>query len=134
VAYVYDSTAPAATEQNTPLGPAGPFSSLTGSCVVSGNAVITAVGASNAAAVTFDDTRVESTNGVDSTTFHTLTQQASTVPADLLGEANTTNAGDSYNHTSILVTAPIHGDLEVFEHVSHANNTCHISVMWTPAS
>jgi hypothetical protein len=107
---------------------------LTGSCVVSGNAVITAVGASNPAAVTFDETRVESTNGVDSTTFRTLTQQASAMPADLLGEANTTNAGDSYNRTSILVTAPIHGDLEVFEHVSHANNTCHISVMWTPAS
>jgi hypothetical protein len=134
IAYVYDSTAPALTEQNTALGPAGPFSSLTGSCVVNGNIVVTVLGATNSATVTLDETRIESTNGLASTTFRTLTQQASAVPADLLGEANTTNVADSYNHTSFLVTAPMDGDLEVFEHVSHANNTCHVSVVWTPAS
>jgi hypothetical protein len=132
--YTYDSTAPAATEQNTPLGAAGPFSSLTGSCTVSGKIVAVVLGAVNTHQVTYDQTRTEITNGgTTTTTFQTAVQPASSTPADLLGEANSTSVGDGYNHTSMIVTDPVHGDLEVFEHVSHAANTCHISVIWTPA-
>jgi hypothetical protein len=134
VEYTYETTAPAASEQNSPLGPAGPFSSLTGSCTVSGTIVTVSLGATNPSPVTYDETRTEVTNGgVTTTSFQTATQPASSTPADLLGEANTTSAGDGYNRTSMIITSPAHGDLEVFEHVSHAANTCEISVVWTPA-
>ena len=48
--------------------------------------------------------------------------------------SNSNNTGDGVNRTSLIVTSPSHGDLEVYEHVSHANNTCHVSLVWTPAS
>ncbi len=133
--YTYDSTAPAAAEQNTPLGPAGPFSSLTASCTVSGGVVAVVLGATGAGSATFDETRVESANGgATQTTFQTVTTPLGASPSDLLGEANTINANDSYNQTNIVITSPSHGDLEVFEHVSHAANTCHLSAVWTPAA
>ena len=135
VEYTYETSAPAASEQNTPLGAAGPFSSLTASCTVSGSIVMVALGATNANPVSYDETRTEVTNGgTVTTTLQTATQPASSAPLDLIGEANTTNAGDGYNHASLVVTSPDHGDLDVFEHVSHADNTCHLSVVWTPAS
>jgi hypothetical protein len=133
VEYTYDSTAPAATEQNAPLGPAGPFSSLTGSCYVTANMVIVALGATNAP-VTFDSTSTGYINGVDFTEFHTYIRLATATPTNLFGVFSNTNISDSFDRTSLVVTAPTHGDLEVFEQVSHANNTCHLSVVWTPAS
>jgi hypothetical protein len=135
VEYTYATSAPAASEQDTPLGAAGPFSSLTASCTVSGSIVMVALGATNANPVSYDETRTEVTNGgTVTTTLQTATQPASSAPLDLIGEANTSNAGDGYNHASLVVTSPAHGDLDVFEHVSHADNTCHLSVVWTPAS
>jgi hypothetical protein len=135
VEYTYDSTAPAATPQNTPLGPAGPFSDLTGSCTVSGSVVEVLLGATNSSTVYLDATRNDQTNGgTPDTFFESFSQPAASSPTVLTGEANTNNAGDGYNHTTMTVTSPSHGTLDVFEHVSHANNTCHLSVVWTPAS
>ncbi len=135
IEYTYNSTAPAATDQNSPLGPAGPFSQLTGSCTVFGGIVEVTLGAANPLIVRYDETRLDETNGGALNTWFTSGMQpASPSPVDLVGEANTTNIGDGYNHTTMTVTDPVHGQLDVYEHVSHANNTCHISVMWTPAS
>jgi hypothetical protein len=133
--YSYTSTAPAATDQNTDLGAAGPFSSLTASCTVSGSIVSVLLSAVNGQAVTYDETRVEATNGVaPETTFQTVTQPPSTPPSVLIAESNTNNVADGFTHDSLIVTSPTHGTLEVFEHVSHAANTCHLSVVWTPAA
>ncbi len=123
------------TGQNTPLGAAGPFSSLTASCTITGSIVSVILGTVNSQAVTYDETRVEATNGVGPvTTFQTLTQAPSALPSVLLAESNTTNVSDGFTHDSLIVTSPAHGTLEVFEHVSHASNTCHLSVVWTPAA
>jgi hypothetical protein len=135
VEYTYDSTAPAATLQNTPLGPAGPFSELTGSCTVSGSTVEVLLGAANRNTVNVDVTRNDQTNGVPPiTSFASFSQPATNSPAALSGEANSNNAGDGFNHTTMTVTSPSNGTLDLFEHVSKANNTCHLSVVWTPAS
>ncbi len=135
VEYTYNSTAPAATYQNSQLGPAGPFSELTGSCTVTGNIVEVTLGATNSDDVQIDETRTNATNGGSPlTSFESFTQPATGSPAPLLGEANDDNLGDGYNQTTMTVAAPVHGQLQVFEHVSHANNTCHLSVVWTPAS
>jgi hypothetical protein len=133
--YTYDSTAPAATPQNTRLGPAGPFSELTGSCTVSGSIVEVILGATNSDTVYSDESRTDVTNGgTPGTFFESFSQPAANSPTGLIGEVNTNNAGDGYNHTTMTITSPSHGTLDVFEHVSHANNTCHLSVVWTPAS
>lgn len=136
VEYTYNSTAPAATAQNTRLGPAGPFSELTGSCVVlTGGIVVVELGATNSKSVSIDLTRLETNLGTPvNPFFETLTQPPASSPAVLLGEANSANAGDGINHTSMIITSPSHGDLELFERASHANNTCHLSVFFTPAS
>jgi hypothetical protein len=135
VEYTYDSTAPAATPQNTRLGPAGPFSELTGSCTVIGTIVEVSLGETNSNTVDADQTRQDLTNGgTPLTSFASFSQPAVSSPITLSAEANTNNAGDGYNHTTLTVTAPTHGTLDIFEHVSHANNTCHLSVAWTPAS
>jgi hypothetical protein len=135
VEYTYDSTAPAATLQNTPLGPAGPFSELTGSCIVSLGSVQVWMSATNSHPVEVDVNRNDQTNGTPPLTgFASFTQPAASSPAELSAEGNSNNAGDGYAHTTMTVTSPSHGTLDVFEHVSHANNTCHLSVVWTPAS
>jgi hypothetical protein len=134
VEYSYDSTAPAATPQNTRLGPAGPFSELTGSCTVSGSIVEVLLGATNSNTVYVDASRNDVTNGgTPGTLLESFSQPAASSPTGLTGEVNTNNAGDGYNHTTMTVNSPSHGTLDVFEHVSHANNTCHLSVVWTPA-
>jgi hypothetical protein len=134
--FVYNSTAPAATEQNTPLGTAGPFK-LTGSCVQAGpNLVITVLGASNTLDVQVDDLRTESDEGSPTYSwFEQFTQLASTTPASLMGLA-ATNAGngESYAQARMTITSPVHGELEVYEHASEATNECHISTVWIPAS
>jgi hypothetical protein len=135
VEYTYDSTAPAATEQNTPLGHAGPFE-LTGSCVQLGpKLVAVTLGASNADAVQLDEMRTEENNGVPSyTTFARNTQIPSATPDPLFGLANSGLSADAYADGRLTVTSPIHGQLEVFEYVSEATNVCHISTVWIPAS
>lgn len=134
VEYTYDSTAPAAAPQNTRLGPAGPFSELTGSCTVTGSIVEVSLGETSSNTVDVDQTREEVTNGgTPSTSFASFSQPPVSSPITLSAEANTNNAGDGYNHTTLTVTASTHGTLDIFEHVSHANNTCHLSVVWTPA-
>lgn len=130
--YTYDTSTPTATEQNTPLGPAGPFSKLTGSCTTSNGAVTVALGAINAQALTIDRTQTEqSAPAAANTTLQTVNQAAASSSADLLDE--TSSSGESYNQATLTLTAPVHGMLEVFEHVSRTNNTCHLSVTWTPA-
>jgi|HubBroStandDraft_4_1064222.scaffolds.fasta_scaffold02995_7 hypothetical protein len=135
VEYTYDSTAPAATEQNTPLGHAGPFE-LTGSCVQLGpKLVVVTLGASNAGAVQLDEVRTEENNGVPTyTTFARNTQIPSATPDPLFGLANSGLSADAYADGRLTVTSPIHGQLEVFEYVSEATNVCHISTVWIPAS
>ncbi len=135
VEYTYDSTAPAASEQNTPLGHAGPFE-LTGSCVQHGpKLVAVTLGASNADAVQFDEMRTEENNGVPTyTTFARNTQIPSATPDPLFGLANSGLSADAYAGGRLTVTSPVHGQLEVFEYVSEATNVCHISTVWIPAS
>src|SRR5581483_1334140 len=121
--------------QDTPLGAAGPFAQLYGSCVVSGGIVSVVLGATNPQPVDGDVSRTDVTNGgAPNILLEPLTQAASAVPADLIGEANDNNLGDGVNHTTMTVTSPAHGILDIFEDVSHANNTCSIAVVWTPAS
>jgi hypothetical protein len=134
VEYTYDSTAPAATLQNTPLGPAGPFSELTGSCTVSGINVKVTLGETNSNNVLGDETQNWVANGgTPQTNFYEISWVATSSPVTLL-EASSNNVGDSFSHTTLTVTSPSHGTLDIFEQVSHANNTCHVSVVWTPAS
>lgn len=136
VEYVYDSTAPAASEQNSPLGNAGPFK-LTGSCVEPAPQLVIAVlAATNALDVQVDAVRTESDEGSPTATwFERFTQPASAAPASLMGVA-ATNAGDgeSYAQERLTVTAPVHGQLEVFAYASEATNECHVSTVWMPAS
>jgi hypothetical protein len=136
IGYAYDSTAPAATEQNTPLGPSGPFD-LTGSCVQLGpKLVAVTLGASNANSVQFDQTRTEEDDGIPAfTTFARNTQPQSLTPVALFGLAST-SLGTAYSYATgrLTVTSPVHGELEVFEYVSEVSNICHISTVWTPAS
>jgi hypothetical protein len=135
VEYTYDSTAPAASEQNTPLGHAGPFE-LTGSCVQFGPKLVAVIlGASNVDAVQFDEMRSEENNGVPTyTTFTRNTQIPSATPMPLFALANSGLSADSYAGGRLTVTSPVHGQLEVFAYVSEATNVCHISTVWTPAS
>jgi hypothetical protein len=134
VEYTYDSTAPAATPQNTPLGPAGPFSELTGSCYLNGNNVEVALGGVNINTVGLDVATTYQTDGNPvATAFASFTLPIANSPQPLMATTNS-NALDSYKHTTMTVTSPSQGTFDVFEHVSHANNTCHVSVVWTPAS
>jgi len=136
IEYTYDSTAPAATEQNTPLGPSGPFN-LTGSCVQLGPKLVTVtLSASNSNSVQFDQTRTEEDEGIPAfTTFARDTQPQSPTPAELFGLASTSlGTAESYATGRLTVTSPVHGELEVFEYVSEVSNICHISTVWTPAS
>lgn len=136
IEYVYDSTAPAATEQNTPLGPSGPFE-LTGSCVQLGpKLVAVTLGASNSNSVQFDQTRTEEDDGIPAfTTFARNTQPLSLTPTSLFGLAST-SLGTAYSYATgrLTVTWPVHGELEIFEYVSEVSNVCHISTVWIPAS
>jgi hypothetical protein len=135
VEYTYNSTAPALTEQNTPLGAAGPFQ-LTGSCVQLGpKLVVVTLGASNSARVEFDEVRSEENNGVPTyTTFARNTQIQSAAPSPLFGLANSGLSAGAYADGRLTVTSPVHGQLEVFTYVSQVTNVCHISTVWTPAS
>lgn len=135
IEYTYDSTAPAATEQNSPLGPAGPFA-LTGSCVQLGpKLVVVTLGASNTDAVQLDEARTEENNGVPAfTTFARNTQTPSATPSPLFGLANSGLSAEAYAEGRLTVTWPVHGQLAVFAYVSEATNVCHISTVWTPAS
>jgi hypothetical protein len=136
VEYSYDSTAPAATDQNTPLGDAGPFK-LTGSCVQLGaNLVAVELGASNADDVQFDQLRTSDDEGLPAEiTFSRDTQTPSLTPVDLFGTAASSGGTkESYGQGRLTVTSPVHGLLEVFEFVSEASNECHISVAWIPAA
>jgi hypothetical protein len=133
--YTYDSTAPAATPQNTQLGPAGPFSELAGSCYLNGSNVEVWLSAVNINTVGLDVATSYETDGSPvATGFVSFTWPIASSPQPLVVESNSTNANDSYRHTTMTVTSPSQGTLDVFEHVSHANNTCHMSVVWTPAS
>jgi len=133
--YTYDSTAPAAVEQNTPLGPAGAYR-LTASCVqLAPNLIAVVLGASNTSPVLFDEAFTAEDEGAPaSSSFFRLTQPASSLPQSLFGVAST-SAGtkESYAQATMTLTSPTHGQLSVFEYVSEASNTCHLSVMWTPA-
>jgi hypothetical protein len=134
VEYTYNSTAPAASDQNTPLGPAGPFSDLTGSCTVNAGIVSVALGATNQLDVAYDETRIMIENGSPAPTqLVSQTQAASATPATLIALPNDNALGDSYTQASLTVTSPVDGVLDVFGHVSYADNTCHLSVVWTPA-
>jgi hypothetical protein len=135
VEYTYDSTAPTATEQNTPLGHAGPFE-LTGSCTEpSPKLVVVTLGESSADAVMFDEMRAEENNGVPTeTTFARDTLIPSATPIPLFGLGNTGLSADAYASGRLTVTSPVHGQLEVFAYASEATNVCHISTVWIPAS
>jgi|GEM_PF-6717053 len=136
IEHTYDSTAPAATEQDTPLGGAGPFH-LTGSCVQLGPSLIEVVlGASNASTVQFDELRTDSDEGSPAeTSFGRESASQTATPVGLFGMASTSaGSRESYASGRLTVTSPVHGELEVFEYVSEASNVCHISAVWTPAS
>jgi hypothetical protein len=136
VEYVYNSTAPAGTEQNTPLGQAGPFA-LTGNCLQLGPSLIeVAINAVNKAPVQLDDVHTESDEGSPALIwFSSLTQSASPNPEYLFG-VTSTSAGDKESYASgrLTITAPVHGELEVFAYASEATNVCHVSTVWIPAS
>jgi hypothetical protein len=136
VAYTYDSTAPAATEQNTPLGPAGPFR-LTASCVQFGPKLVAVILATtNPLNVLYDESFTDQENGATPVSvFMRSTQTASATPHGLFGLAST-NAGtqESYAQSTLTLTSPVHGQLSLFEYVSEGNNTCHLSVVWIPAA
>jgi len=136
VEYTYNSTAPAATEQNTPLGVAGPFK-LTGSCVQLGpSLILVALGASNADDVQLDYMRTDTDEGSPTeTSFSSFTQIQSATPNDLFGlAASATGTKESYASGRLTVTSPVHGELEIFEYVAEVSNLCHISTVWIPAS
>jgi hypothetical protein len=136
VAYAYDSTAPAATEQNTPLGPAGPFH-LFASCIQLGPKLVAVLlSASNPLDVLYDESFADEENGAPPTSvFARSTQTASVTPRGLFGIAST-NAGtqESYAQSTLTLTSPVHGQLSLFEYVSEGNNTCHLSLVWIPAA
>ncbi len=136
VEYVYNSTAPANTEQITPLGTAGPFQ-LTGNCLQLGPSLIeVTLDASNRAPVQIDYVHTESDEGSPALIwFGSLTQNASINPEYLFG-VTSTSAGnrESYASGRLTVTTPVHGQLEVFAYASEATNECHISTTWIPAS
>jgi hypothetical protein len=136
VEYTYDSTAPALTEQNTPLGTAGPFQ-LTGNCLQLGPSLIeVTLDASNRAPVQIDYVHTESDEGSPALIwFGSLTQNASINPEYLFG-VTSTSVGDKESYASgrLTVTSPVHGQLEVFAYASEATNVCHISTVWIPAS
>ncbi len=132
VEYTYDTAAPAASEQHAPLGSAGPLS-LTGSCTESAGSTSVVLGASNASGVNYDQTRQERLNGVpQATTLESTTHPASSTPSPIVFQTAMTG-NESSDKTSLTVTSPGHGDLEVFQHVSQSTKTCHMSVIWTPA-
>jgi len=136
VEYTYNSTAPAASEQNTPLGVAGPFK-LTGSCVQLGpSLILVALGASNADDVQLDYMRTDTDEGSPAeTSFSSFTQIQSATPNDLFGlAASATGTKESYASGRLTVTSPVHGELEIFEYVAEVSNLCHISTVWIPAS
>jgi hypothetical protein len=136
VEYTYNSTAPAFTEQNTPLGSAGPLA-LTGNCLQLGPSLIeVTLNASNPAPVQIDEMHTESDEGAAAfVLFSSFTAPASPTPAYLFG-VTSTSAGDkeSYADGHMTVTSPVHGQLEVFAYASEATNVCHISTVWIPAS
>jgi hypothetical protein len=136
VVYSYDSTAPAATEQNTPLGTAGPLH-LTASCVQLGpNLIETNLGAANAEPVALDSTLSFQEEGApDYTYMERFTLSPHAKPQGVFGIAST-NAGtqESYGRSTMTLTSPVHGELDVYAYASEANNVCHLSVVWTPAA
>jgi hypothetical protein len=136
VEYTYTSTAPALTEQNTPLGSAGPFA-LTGNCLQLGPSLIeVTLDASNRDLVQIDETHTESDEGAAAfVLFSSFTQAISPTPAYLFG-VTSTSAGDkeSYAVGHLTITSPVHGQLEIFAYAAEATNVCHISTVWTPAS
>jgi hypothetical protein len=136
VEYTYTSTAPALTEQNTPLDSAGPFA-LTGNCLQLGPSLIeVTLDASNRDLVQIDETHTESDEGAAAfVLFSSFIQAISPTPAYLFG-VTSTSAGDkeSYAVGHMTVTSPLHGQLEVFAYAAEATNICHISTVWTPAS
>ena len=136
VEYTYNSTAPALTEQNTPLGNAGPLA-LTGNCLQLGPSLIEVTfDASNRDLVQIDEMHTESDEGAAAfVLFSSFTQAASPTPAYLFG-VTSTSAGDkeSYAVGRLTVTSPVHGQLEIFAYAAEATNVCHISTVWTPAS
>lgn len=136
VEYTYNSTAPAATEQNTPLGPAGPFK-LTASCVQIGPTLLVVdLGASNALDVGIDNVRTEADDGSPSeTSLYRFTQPAAATPSTLFGLASdATGTEESFGQGRMTVTSPGHGELEVFAYVSEGTHECHLSTIWVPAS
>ncbi len=136
VEYTYNSSAPAASEQNTPLGPAGPFK-LTASCVQLGPTLLVVdLGASNALDVGIDNVRTEADDGSPTeTSLDSFTQPATSTPTTLFGLASdATGTEESYGLGHMTVTWPVHGELEVFAHVSEGTHVCHLSTVWVPAS
>jgi hypothetical protein len=134
--FTYDSTAPAATEQNTPLGVAGPLH-LTASCVQLGSSLVEVVlGASHTSIVQYDEALTVQDEGATPTSdLWRITDPVTPLPQGLLGLAATgVGTKESYLQSTITLTQPAHGQLSVFEYVSQATNTCHLTAMWTPAS
>jgi len=135
VEYTYDSTAPAGTPQNVPLGSAGPFSELTGSCVISGSSVFAMLSVVNLNTVGIDDETTYATDGATPVTgFASFTWPIFNSPQPIAVESNSSNTNDSYRHETLTITSPVHGTLDVFQYVSHVHTSCHVSVVWTPAS
>jgi hypothetical protein len=136
VEYTYNSTAPAGTEQNTPLGVAGPFA-LSGNCLQLGPSLIeVSLNAANKAPVQIDDVHTESDEGSPTLIwFESFTQSVGPDPAYLFG-VTSTSVGDKESYASgrLTVISPVHGQLEVFAYASEATNVCHISTVWIPAS
>ncbi|MHB8491304.1 MAG: hypothetical protein ACYDA6_03695 [Solirubrobacteraceae bacterium] len=134
--YVYNSTAPAATEQNTPLGEAGPLM-LAGSCVQLGPSLIEVeLGATNSALVQLDEVVLREDEGTPlAPSFASSTRNPTPLPSPLLAlPASSGGTKESHLTAQLTVTSPGAGTLNVFAYVSEASNVCHMSVVWTPAA
>jgi hypothetical protein len=134
--YVYNSTAPAGTEQNSPIGNAGPLA-LTGNCLQLGpKLIMTEVNDTNRAPVQIDEMRTEDEEGSGAfTLFDTYAQPFNPTPGYLLNAtATSAGTGETYVDGRLTITAPVHGQLEVFAYASEVTNVCHVSAVWTPAS
>jgi hypothetical protein len=136
VEFSYDSTAPAFTEQNSPLGDAGPFV-LSGNCLQLGPSLIeVTINETNKSNVQIDEAHTESDEGAQAwTDFNMYTVGPNPTPAYLFG-VTATSAGsrESYAEGRLTVTAPVHGQLEMFAYASEGTNVCHLSTVWIPAS
>ncbi len=136
VEFTYNSRTPVFSEENTPLGNAGPFA-LMSNCLQLGPSVVEVnVTETNKTALGEDETRTESDDGFPATSsLFSATQGANASPAYLFGvTADGSGTQESYGQARITITAPVHGQLELFTSVSAIAEVCHISAVWIPAS